>query len=165
VERTPKRIGERDRELIRELYPSLCRYAAIVGPVELEPEDLVQESLYRTLRRGSLVELQHPTAYLRRAILNEASNQRRSAGRRRRAIARMGPERASEDAYPSDVAVLLRLPPRTRAVIYMREIEGHSYAEIAEVLGCGEASARATAARGRRALRDLLAGEVGDASA
>jgi DNA-directed RNA polymerase specialized sigma24 family protein len=165
VRRTPQRIGERDRDLIRDLYPSLCRFAAIVAPPEIEPEDLVQESLYRALRRGRLADLEHPTAYLRRAILNLVSNERRTAGRLRRAVTRLNPEAGCGDSYPSDVQDLLSLPPQARAVVFMREVEGRTYAEIAAAVGCREATARATAARARRRLRELLSGEVQDATA
>ena len=162
---TPQRIGEEDRELIRDLYSSLCRFAAIVASPGVEPEDLVQESLYRALRLGHLADLEHPTAYLRRVILNLASNQRRAAMRLRRALARLRPEVGSQDAYPCDVQDLLRLPAQARAVVFMREIEGRSYTEIAAALGCREATARATAARGRRKLRELITAEAQDATA
>ena len=162
---TPQRIAEGDRETIRDLYPSLCRFAAIVAPPEIEPEDLVQESLYRALRRGTLADLEHPTAYLRRAILNLSSNQRRAEGRLRRALTRMNPEVGREDSYPSDVQDLLRLPAQARAVVFMREVEGRSYTEIAAVVGCREATARATAARARRRLRELITAEAQDATA
>ena len=165
MRQTARRIGEADRELIRDLYPSLCRFAAIVAPPETEPEDLVQEALYRTLRRGPLAGLEYPTAYLRRTILNLASNERRRAARLRRAVSRMNPQAGGDDSYPSDVEDLLRLPPQARAVIFMREIEGRSFAEIAEAVGCREATARATAARARRRLQELLSEEVRDATA
>jgi len=165
VRDSPQRIGEGDREISCDLYPSLCRFAAIVGPPDIEPEDLVQESLYRTLRRGPLADLEHPTAYLRRVILHLVSNQRRSAGRLRRALTRLNPEAAEEDRYPSDVQDLLRLPAQARAVVFMRDVEGRSYTEIATAVGCREATARATAARARRKLRELLTEEAQDATA
>lgn len=162
---TTNRVSDDDREVIRDLYPSLCRFAAVVAPTDLEPDDLVQESLYRALRRGSLSALDHPTAYLRRTVLNLIANHRRSAGRMRMALARMRPEPGRTDAYPSDVDELLGLSPQARAVVYMREVEGRSYAEIGEAVGCREATARATAARARRSLRTLLTEEVDDATA
>lgn len=162
---TARRVVEGDRDVICELYPSLCRFAAVVAPPDVEPDDLVQESLYQVLRRRAVSDLEHPTAYLRRAILNLVLNHQRSAGRLRRALARMNPAVGVEDTYPSDVQVLLRLAPRARAVVFMREIEGRSYAEIAEAVGCHESTARATATRARRTLRELLAEEVRDATA
>lgn len=165
MRRASQRVGEGDRELIRDLYSSLCRFAAIVAPPETEPEDLVQEALYRALRRGRLADLEHPTAYLRRAILNLVHNQARSAGRLRRALTRLGPSEGCDDSYPSDIQDLLNLPPQARAVVFMREVEGRTYAEIAAAVGCREATARATATRALRRLRGLLSQEAEDATA
>lgn len=158
-------VRESERDLIRDLYPTLRRFASVVAPAGVEPEDLVQESFYRALRRGRLDHLENPAAYLKRSILNLASNHRREAWRRRSALVRLGPVPVHEDVYPSDVEELLRLPPKARAVIYMRVIEGSSYAEIATMLGCREATARATASKARRRLKGLLSEEERDATA
>jgi RNA polymerase sigma factor (sigma-70 family) len=165
MQRSARRVGEQDCELIRDLYPSLCRFAAIVGPPDIEPEDLVQESFYRALRRGPLAALEHPTAYLRRIVVNLVSNERRKAKRLHRTLSRLNPEAGAGDHYPSDVQDLLSLPPQARAVVFMREVEGRSYAEIADAVGCREATARATAARARHRLHELLSEEVRDATA
>ena len=90
---SPKRhtqISDQERELVTELYPSLRRFAAVVAPAETDPDDLVQEALVRVLERRSLIELDTPSAYLRRSMYNLAANQRRSFARRRRAFARVG---------------------------------------------------------------------------
>ena len=160
-----RRVTGGDRELIHEVYPSLCRFAGVVAPSDAEPEDLVQEALYRVLRRGPLSDLEYPTAYLRKVILNLVSNHQRQAGRVRNALARMNPGVGTQDEYPSDVSVLMRLSPQARAVVFLREVEGRSYAEVAEAVGCRESTARATAARARRTLRTLLSEEVRDATA
>ncbi|MGD2103337.1 MAG: sigma factor, partial [Acidimicrobiia bacterium] len=86
---TRTELEEGERELIRQLYPALRRIAAVAGPVDVEPDDLVQEALVRTLGSRGLAELDNPLAYLRRVIVNLASNQRRSAGRRRKALQRL----------------------------------------------------------------------------
>lgn len=72
---------------------------------------------------------------------------------------------AVSDGYPSDLSELLRLPPRTRAVLYMKEVEGRSFLEIAQMVGCSEAAVRGAASRGRRHLRRVLSEEVHDATA
>jgi len=159
------RIGEPDREIIRALYPALCRFAAIVGSRDMDPEDLVQESLYRTLRHRHLSELASPTAYLRRVIVNVASNQRRSALRRRRAYGRAVSDVEATDAYPSDIDLLFSLTPQARSIVYLHEVEGRAYGEIASLLGCRESSARSIATRARQQLRNLLSEEVHHASA
>lgn len=158
-------IGGEERALIHELYPSLRRFAAVVGPAEVEPDDLVQEALLRVLERGSLGKLNNPTAYLRRTMFNLASNHRRRMGRNRRALHRVVVPDSYVPSYPSDVAELLRLTPRARAVLYLVSVEGRSFAEVAEVLDCSETSARAAASRGRRKLRSVLSEEAQDESA
>ena len=158
-------IGGEERALIHELYPSLRRFAAVVGPAEVEPDDLVQEALLRVLERGSLGKLNNPTAYLRRTMFNLASNHRRRMGRNRRALHRVVVPDSYVPSYPSDVAELLRLTLRARAVLYLVSVEGRSFAEVAEVLDCSETSARAAASRGRRKLRSVLSEEAQDESA
>jgi RNA polymerase sigma-70 factor (ECF subfamily) len=151
-----------DAVIVRELYPRLRRFAAVVGFPVVEPDDLVQEVLERTLRVSPLHVLEDPFSYLRRAIVNRAANARRSTRRQGRAFARL--TRSAEptvESYPSDLAMLAAIAPDVRAVLYLAEVEGRPYAEIGDLLGCSETAARTRAARGRRALRSVL--EAGDA--
>ena len=149
-----------DSELFEELYPALRRFAAAVAPRESDPDDLVQEAVARTLRSHSLSELDEPGAYLRRAIANLASNQRRGFARWRVAINKVGRAEESRVAeYTSDLSDLLRVPPEGRAVLYLVEVEGRPYAEAAALLGISEEAARARAARARKRLRLDLEGE------
>ena len=83
----------------------------MVGSVDIDPDDLVQEAFLRVLRRGPLVELSEPGAYLRRTIVNLASNERRRLGRLRAALPRMAVEDVMEGASPSDIGALMRLDP------------------------------------------------------
>jgi RNA polymerase sigma-70 factor (ECF subfamily) len=150
-------LAERERQLIHDLYPSLRRFASVVGPVEVEPDDLVQEALFRAMKHGPLTDLTFPTAYLKRCIVNLSKDQVRSLVRRRRAlVALAATSEAFHEVYPSDVAELMDLPPQTRAVLYMREIEGRTFGEIGEIVGCTEKAARSCAHRGRKRLRRIL---------
>lgn len=152
---------DEESRLFADLYGSLRRFAAVVGPIEMDPDDLLQEAVARVLQRCRLTDLDEPGAYLRKTMVNLASNHRRSFARERRALARLG--RSAEplgDAYPSDLNGLLDLPPRERAVLYLSEVEGYRYAEIGELLGCSEAAARKRAMRGRRRLHAQVLGEV-----
>jgi RNA polymerase sigma-70 factor (ECF subfamily) len=150
-----------DDQLFRDLYVSLRRFAAVTAPSDLAPDDLLQEALARTLRRGPLSELADPGAYLRRTMVNLSANHRRSMGRARRALRlvyRAGEAREAE--YPSDLADLERLGSRSRAVLYLTEVEGWTFAQVAELLGGTEEAARTRASRARRVLRiDLKAEE------
>ena len=151
-----------EQDLIRALYPSLRRFAAVVGSADIDPDDLVQDALMRVLRRHPLTELDNPSAYLRRCICNLAKDTRRSLGRRRRAYVAVAATMSEgfDQTYPSDCAELLRLPPRARAVLYLQEVEGHRPAEIGAMLGMSETAVRSLASRSRRRLRRFLSEEV-----
>jgi RNA polymerase sigma-70 factor (ECF subfamily) len=64
--------------------------------------------------------------------------------------------------YPSDVADLMMLDVRSRALLYLTEIEGAGVAEAAEVVGCSDPAARMRLTRARRRLRHLLEEEADD---
>jgi RNA polymerase sigma-70 factor (ECF subfamily) len=153
---------EEEARIFAELYRPLRRFAAVVGPVEMDPDDLLQEAVTRTLRHRRLHQLDNPGAYLRKTMVNLASNQRRGFAINRRALTRLSATngRGSGDAYPSDLTELMRLPSGERAVLYLSEVEGYRYAEIAQMLGCSEAAARKRALRARRRLYAALSGEV-----
>jgi RNA polymerase sigma-70 factor (ECF subfamily) len=151
---------DEDGRIFRDLYPRLRRFAAVVGPAEEDPEDLVQEALVRTLRRRHLVDLDNPERYLQTVVLRLAANRRRALGYRRRLVQRLQPPTVSTTAFPSDVADLLALSPEVRAVLYLVEIEGWTFRAAAEVAGCSEDAARARASRGLRQLRTQLSKEA-----
>ncbi|MBT8212059.1 MAG: RNA polymerase sigma factor [Acidimicrobiia bacterium] len=149
-----------DRSLLEQLYPRLRRFAAAAAPWDVEPDDLLQEALTRTIARGPLSRLDHPAAYLRKAMIHLASNHHHHQTVRRSALARVAASEAqpANDHYPSDLAVLSELPPRSRSILYLAEVEGHSYDEIASALDCSASAARMAAMRGRRKLRQSLRG-------
>src|SRR5262249_40607992 len=152
--------GETDEVVFARLYPELRRFAAVVAPVEVDPDDLVQEAVSRVLRKRSLAALDNPGGYLRRSIVNLAANERRRLGRRRRARARVATGAAgAPPAYPSDVADLLRLPVETRATLWLVDVEGRSFDEVAELLGSTREAVKARASRARRALRQTIVEE------
>jgi RNA polymerase sigma factor (sigma-70 family) len=143
---------------LRAAYPSIRRFAAVVGPADIEPDDLVQDAFVRVLRRG-VDDVTDLDAYLRRTVLNLASNERRRWVRRQAAHRRQRPAQEGAPSTFVDAADLLRLPPEVRAVLWLAEVEGWSYAEIGGLLGCTEEAARTRGARGRRQLRLALVEE------
>ncbi len=158
-----KRLDASEREIIESLYGPLRRYAGAVGSADVEPDDLVQEAFLQVLRRDSLRELTNPGAYLRRTIVNLASNERRRLGRLRRALPRLAEEEEVEDVVASNVDELLALAPRARAVLFLSAVEGYSFQDVGEMVGVSEAAARKIASRARRKLRGLRnSEEVGD---
>jgi RNA polymerase sigma-70 factor, ECF subfamily len=163
-----ERAAVTDAGLFASLYPGLRRFAAVSGGGDDDPDDLVQEAVTRTLRalerQGlTLAELNNPGAYLRRTIVNLAANRRRSLARLRTAMSRIGrSDEVSLPQYSSDLADLLRIDPRTRAVLFLVEVEDLTYAEAGTLVGVTEEAARARAARARRRLRAELLDEMAE---
>jgi RNA polymerase sigma-70 factor (ECF subfamily) len=156
-----ERTGPEEWGLVDELYPDLHRFAAVVAPWDVDADDLLHDALVATLGKRSLSELDHPAAYLRRVMINLAAGHSRRAGARKRALERLAASEstAGDPAYPSDMAELERLPARERAVLYLAEVEGYRFDEIARMIGCSPAAARKRASRARRRLRVELASE------
>lgn len=145
--RVPAATVEAESAIFSQLYPRLRRFAAVAGPVEVDPDDIVQDALERTLRQSSLASLDNPYAYLCRVVLNLSSNHRRRLAVRRRALWRLVKDDVDVPSYPSDVEMLLALSGRDRTILYLREVEGYKHAEIAELLGVSEATASKAAER------------------
>ena len=99
----PTRLDEGEREIIEALYQPLRRYAGVVGSVDVDPDDLVQEAFLRVLRKGPLSGLANPGAYLRRTIVNIASNERRRLGRLRGVLPRLAVDEETKVVPFSDV--------------------------------------------------------------
>jgi DNA-directed RNA polymerase specialized sigma24 family protein len=161
-ERVPaSRLRASERELLAQLYPALRRFAAVVGPIETDPDDLVQDAVVGALGRRRLDDYTDLGAYLRRSIVSLAANERRRFGRRRRALSRIEPSgNGHVPSYPSDLADLIALAPEARAVLYLAEVEGWSYLEISTLLGTTEDAARTRASRARSQLRRQLAADL-----
>ncbi len=138
------------------LYSGLRRYAAVVGDLDMDPDDLVQDALVRTLRRGDLATFDNPASYLRRCIVNRVLELRRSAGRR--GDARMQIETVADDpASTSMVGVddLLPEDPTDRAIVWLMAFEDRRSDEIAAILDMSSSAVRKRTQRIRqRAQRD-----------
>jgi RNA polymerase sigma-70 factor (ECF subfamily) len=168
IVRQPASATENDREVFERVYPALRRFASGVRPAGVDPDDLVQEALARTLAARSLASLDDPLAYLRTTVVRVAMNHTREHHRRLARVVRLGPPTEQvDDHYPSDLTELLRIAPRARAVLFLTVVEGCSYRETAEVVGCSEPAARAMASRALHRLRALLSqaeSELGETS-
>ena len=151
---TPTPEAERDERLFAELYPALRRYAAVVASDDLDPDDLLQEAVARTLRGGPLHRLDAPGAYLRSAMVNLASNHDRARGRERRAHQRAAAtlDAAHAASYPSDLDDLAALSAGDRAVLYLTEVERLPLDQVGRIVGTSVTNVRARASRARRRL-------------
>ena len=71
-------------------------------------------------------------------------------------------------AHEIQIAVqgaLLQVPEVFRSAVILRDIEGLSYEEVAEVLDCSVGTVKSRILRGRRALKEILEPLLGDAPA
>ena len=138
---------------------ALLRYAtAVTGDPDLA-RDVAQSALERAWQRWEHIgHVADPYAYVRRMVVNEFLSVRRRLGR----VLLLGhlPSAGVEPDHSQavvDRAVLLeqlrRLPPRQRAVVALRYWADLSDAQIAEELGCAEATVRGYLFRALRALR------------
>ena len=143
---------------------ALLRFAYLLSGDRHLAEDLVQEVLARMHQRWHRMDqVQQPDAYFRSAIVRQFLSWRRRLSSRERPLAGMperpptGPDDATRHAARDEIWRLLAiLPRRQRAVLVLRYYEDLPDAEIAEVLGCRQATVRVHAARGLAGLRQLM---------
>ena len=161
------------QQRVRDLYPALRRFAAAVGPADIDPDDLVQEALVKTMRAHAPDEIADLGAYVRAAVVRLRSNEKRRLGRLRRVITRLGtsPDASSvarddgalEASSGGDIDVLESLGERDRAAVYLSVVEGRSSEEVAAVIGGSAGAARTRVSRALRHLRaEMIAMEVSD---
>jgi DNA-directed RNA polymerase specialized sigma24 family protein len=142
----------------RQVYPSLRRFAAAVADDDIDPDDLVQDALAGFLRVGP------PTvndlhAYLRTSIVHAAAHERTRLARQRDVHRQMraAPAEDARSDYPSHVAALLqRVVPVDRALLYLLHVDGTTVSAAAMVVGLTPVATRARASRARRSLRRHL---------
>jgi RNA polymerase sigma factor (sigma-70 family) len=143
-----------------EIYRRLLPFARVVAPRGVDGSDLVQEALTRALaRHPALSEIRDPFAYLSAAVLNTA----RSWGARaaRRAASEGKPEEQSiAVADDGTVDILMRLPPRQRACLYLRFVEDLAVTDVARHLGCSTGTVKSQTSKALTTLRSLLENDV-----
>jgi DNA-directed RNA polymerase specialized sigma24 family protein len=146
-------------DALRAEYEPLRRFAAVIGRWDVEPDDLVQEAYAKVLAKCPS-DIRDLGAYLRRMIVNLATDERRRVGRAATFAPKLATAGASTDSYPSDLSDLLGLPARVRALLYMVEVEGQQIAPAAAAVGMSSGNARVALLRARRRLRAELSEEL-----
>lgn len=148
---------------IRAQLPRLLRYATMLTGERELAADLVQDVLVKAYRRWSRISgLDHPDRYVVRMVTNGYLSWRHSRSARLIAAGDL-PDEVRPDDFASDHALredmwqrLARLPRRQRAVLVLRYYEQLADAEIADLLGCAQATVRAHAHRALTTLRNGL---------
>ncbi len=150
-------------QFFRDQYASLVALGAAMTGDRATGEDLAQETLRITHEQWDDVSgYDRPGAFARRTMVNRASNERRRRGRERRALRRLAVVPRSDDARSTPAPLdplwseVASLPTQQRAAIALRYVEDLPAAEIADVLGCAEATARVHLHRAHRTLAERL---------
>lgn len=181
--------GARDRGAIKHVIGAnnqrLFRTAWSILKNRAEAEEAVQSAYLLAFANMAKFEGRSAlSTWLTRIVVNEALGRRRSAERRRRhleqeGVAVMDSYRETlmrgSDAEAADVAVarteirkllelaVAALPDAFRTVFVLREVEGLTSEETADILGVPVATVKTRLFRGRRRLQEMLAPELGTA--
>jgi RNA polymerase sigma-70 factor, ECF subfamily len=168
------RVREGDRDAFADLVDrhkdAVVSYLArLTGDCD-HAEDLAQESFLRLFRFAAGYSEQ---GYLRAYLYRIATNLVRSEERRERRLrllmpflARDAGESSTEPSAHSSLlrqelhrevsAAVAKLPLRYRVPLVLHEIEGWSYVEIAQEIGCREGTVKSRVHRGRQQLKQQL---------
>lgn len=149
------------RDFVASRSPALLRTAYLLVGERALAEDLVQSALAKAYRHWDRVTATgSPEASVRRIMVNERRSWwRRNPGREVLGAVpdRGGPDESAGLAERDAVwQAVLRLPPRTRAVLVLRYWEDLSEAETAHILDCSVGTVKSQASRGLRKLQQAI---------
>lgn len=142
-------------------------------------EELTQDAFADAYRRWDEIgQLDRPGAWVRRALINRAASDHRRRDVERRGLARWSSRSAPDaDAATADRTgdqatdrvgdpafwdAVRSLPPRQVECVALHYLEDRSVADIADILGCKEATVKVHLHRGRSALAQRLADRPAD---
>ncbi|GAA2335681.1 SigE family RNA polymerase sigma factor [Saccharopolyspora halophila] len=108
-------------------------------------------------------------AYVRRTLTRAVIDESRRPWRRERAAETLPDSPADAPDMDDSVATrhallagLQQVPPKQRAVLVLRFLEGLDVAGVAAVMKCSEGTVKSQSARGLAALREAMGDELGD---
>ncbi|MBR1959456.1 MAG: RNA polymerase sigma factor [Bacteroidales bacterium] len=129
-----------------------------------EAQDMMQDVAERILRRQeSLEDVRNIDSFLARAVRNACIDRIR---RRKETTPKIPdvPDEKNPDRWNDRQIVhkaLSKLPERQRLAVHLKDIEGYSNKELADILETDETNVRTILSRGRKALREIIEKEIG----
>jgi len=155
--------------LLRRHHERIWAVCRRLAGNDADAADATQEAMLLIVRRlGTFDGRSRFTTWAHRVATNACLDELRR--RRRRPFDHLPDDEASTGALPSPAgavdqgvadrlavdAALADLPDDFRVPIVLRDVAGHDYAEIAEILGIPPGTVRSRIARGRRRLAEVL---------
>jgi RNA polymerase sigma-70 factor (ECF subfamily) len=153
--------------LFAEHAPRMIAIARSIVGTRQDAEDVVQDAFLRAYRaRDRFKPDAKPQTWLKRIVINRAIDVRRRKKTRREApdasdtlaSGGLSPEARASSSERSRIVrqAIDNLPEHQREVLWLRELSGLSYREIAERLGLARGTVESRVIRGREALRQSL---------
>src|SRR3954453_18740545 len=150
------------KALVEELRPELHRYCArMIGSV-VDAEDVVQEALakaYAALPSTSVVNMR---GWLFRIAHNKAVDHLRRVRHEQleyldeaALLAEPDPQPEEQEMVAVALSLFLKLAPKQRSCVILKDVMGYSLAEISELLDATIPEIKAALHRGRVRLREL----------
>ena len=127
-----------------------------------EAEDMMQDIAERILRRQTR-DIGNIDAFITRSVRNACIDRIR---RRRETTPKIPdvPDEKNPDRWNERQLIhkaMARLTEKQRTVLHLKDIEGYSTKEVAEILETDEANVRTILSRSRKALREIIEKEFG----
>ena len=145
-------------------YPSVARTAYLIVGDRERARDIAQEAFTRMYASWKKVSKHdRPGAWVRRVAIRLATREARRSALLATLLGRLGPPKRESPGDPDLRAALRTLPHSQRAAIVLHYLEDRPIKEVAELLGCAEATAKVHLHRARKKLAEIL-GEVSDVS-
>jgi RNA polymerase sigma-70 factor (ECF subfamily) len=149
-------------EFFASTYPAIVRTAALVVGDREVARELAQDAFVTALLRWKRVRTyEHPQAWVRTVAFRMALRVKAREPDRGEGV-----EPVVFDVTPEldVVRAIAQLPRMQRAAVALHYLDDLSVAQVAETLGCAEATARVHLHRGRQRLAELLHEEHDDAA-
>lgn len=168
------RVDQRDEQEFAEYFAArrdaVRRTAYLLCGDWHKADDLAQTAFVALHRRWRKVrDRQALDAYVRRSVVRAMIDETRRPWRRERQTEVLPESASSEGDIGNTVATrsalldgLSRVPPRQRAVLVLRFLEGLDVAATAETLKCTEGTVKSQTSRGLAALRESLGDTLDD---
>lgn len=165
-------LNEQVGALYRDHHETICRFGRLFFGNRGDSNEVAQEIYVKLLEGRAALPSPVTRPWLYRLVLNACRDHRKSWWSRVRRDSvdvsvletlvdfRATPEARLLDAEKEAVlhGLLRHLPPRLRAPVILKDVEGLSYDEVAAALGCSVGTVSSRLNRGRKMLARKLRG-------